>query len=235
MGVHADGADSLAIQVQPRTHWPDMHALILVASDAKKTVSSTSGMQTTVETSPLFQHRVQYVVADRMRAMEEAIGARDFAAFGRITMQDSNQFHAVCLDTYPPITYLNDVSKQVMQLVTAFNDAVGEIKAAYTFDAGPNAVVYVRERDLPEFMALVMRVLPAEELPEFSNATLEEAYTTRMNALTTPALTMLADRLPVFAVGGLRKIIHTRVGDGPRVVAPEETLLNADGFPRVTG
>ncbi len=31
-----------------------------------------------------------------------------------IIIQDSNQFHAICLDTYPPIFYLNQFSKQVI-------------------------------------------------------------------------------------------------------------------------
>ena len=42
--------------------------------------------------------------------------------------QDSNQFHAVCLDTYPPIMYLSDVSKRIMQLVTEYNKLYGEEK-----------------------------------------------------------------------------------------------------------
>ena len=51
-------------------------------------------------------------------------------------MQDSNQFHAVCLDTYPPIFYLNETSRAIIRLVTNYNAAVGEVRAAYTFDAG---------------------------------------------------------------------------------------------------
>ena len=34
-------------------HWPDLQVLILVVSDQKKAVSSTSGMRTSVETSSL--------------------------------------------------------------------------------------------------------------------------------------------------------------------------------------
>jgi len=44
--------------------------------------------------------------------------------------QDSNQFHSVCLDTYPPILYLNDVSKKVIRLVTRYNELRGEIKVS---------------------------------------------------------------------------------------------------------
>jgi len=42
--------------------------------------------------------------------MEEAIKNRDFASFTQLTCTDSNQFHAVCLDTSPPIFYMNDTS-----------------------------------------------------------------------------------------------------------------------------
>lgn len=42
--------------------------------------------------------------------------------------QDSNQFHAICLDTYPPIFYLNDVSKQIIQVLTRYNALFPHIK-----------------------------------------------------------------------------------------------------------
>ncbi|THH16202.1 hypothetical protein EW146_g4404 [Bondarzewia mesenterica] len=101
-GTAPDGSDSLAVEVAPREHWPDIHALICIVSDDKKGTSSTSGMQRTVETSPLLQHRIKHVVPERMKAISKAILDKDFDTFARITMQDSNQFHAVALDTDPP-------------------------------------------------------------------------------------------------------------------------------------
>jgi mevalonate pyrophosphate decarboxylase len=65
---------------------------------------------------------------------------RDFQTFADITMMDSNQFHATCLDTFPPIFYMNDVSRAVVATVHALNKASGRNVCAYTFDAGPNAV-----------------------------------------------------------------------------------------------
>ena len=38
MGTRKDGFDSRAEVIKPATHWPDMHALILVATDARKKV-----------------------------------------------------------------------------------------------------------------------------------------------------------------------------------------------------
>nr|XP_060644247.1 diphosphomevalonate decarboxylase [Anolis sagrei ordinatus] len=128
MGEDADGKDSIAEQVAPETHWPEMRILILVVSAEKKPIGSTAGMQTSVETSHLLKHRAEKLVPEYMVQMMRHIQRRDFEAFGELTMKDSNQFHATCLDTFPPIFYLNDVSKQVVRLVHRFNDHYGKTK-----------------------------------------------------------------------------------------------------------
>lgn len=52
------------------------------------------------------------MVPKRIEQMEKAIKSMDFAEFAKITCVDSNQFHATCLDTSPPIFYLNDTSRR---------------------------------------------------------------------------------------------------------------------------
>lgn len=116
-----------------------------MVSDKEKDTSSTTGMQTSIDTSPLLQFRADHVVDSRLRDIEAAYLSHDFETFGRITMQDSNQFHATCLDTYPPIFYMNDISRMIIRIVHVINDFYGCVKLAYTFDAGPNAVVYCLE------------------------------------------------------------------------------------------
>jgi diphosphomevalonate decarboxylase len=95
-----------------------------------------------------------------MDAIKDAISRRDFPTFARITMQDSNQFHAVALDTDPPIFYLNDVSRSIIAIITEYNRAAGEIKAAYTYDAGPNAVIYAPKENVKEIVELLLRYFP---------------------------------------------------------------------------
>lgn len=75
------------------------------------------------------QFRAEAVVPARMAEMTRYIKERDFQGFGQLTMKDSNQFHATCLDTFPPISYLNDVSRRIIHLVHCFNTHHGQTKA----------------------------------------------------------------------------------------------------------
>eukprot|EP00049_Salpingoeca_infusionum_P012515 m.228984 g.228984 ORF g.228984 m.228984 type:complete len:418 (+) comp15199_c0_seq2:382-1635(+) len=228
MGTEADGSDSLGSQVAPESHWPEMQVLVLVVNAGKKGVSSTSGMQATVKTSPFLKHRAEVVVPERMAAMEKAIQDRDFHAFGKITMQDSNQFHATCLDTYPPIFYLNDVSRAIIQVLTQYNAAAGEIKAAYTYDAGPNAVIYCLKKDVQEILALVAHFFPAAEgaSEEFirGRSTVAPAYETTVSQA-------VKDGVKANIVqGGVHYILHTGIGPGPQVIEDEDLfLIDAEG------
>lgn len=232
-GKLADGSDSLAEEVAPRDHWPEMHALICVVSDAKKGTSSTSGMQRTVETSPLLQHRLK-VVPDRMEKISKAILEKDFDTFAQITMADSNQFHAVCLDTSPPIFYLNDVSRSLIALIEELNRAAllttGHLVAAYTFDAGPNCVIYALEPTMRLIISTVNRFFPQEgQFPDpfglFEGQSMEE--TALLNGFNGGVI-----RMGGWEKGAVKSLIHTRVGDGPRRLGKEESLLKEDGTPK---
>ncbi|KAG6817488.1 hypothetical protein H0H87_008113 [Tephrocybe sp. NHM501043] len=234
-GVAADGSDSLAIEVAPQSHWPEMHALICVVSDDKKGTSSTSGMQRTVETSALLQHRIKDVVPKRMAAISEAIQKRDFDSFAQITMADSNQFHAVALDTEPPIFYMNDVSRSIIALIVEYNRvsvAAGKGRlAAYTYDAGPNAVIYTLKENVKEIVELIVKYFPQRE-GSFKDVfgLFEGADIAQTQGKTVEGFNEAVAKK--FEVGAVKGLIHTRVGDGPRALGQEESLLSADGFPK---
>ena len=109
-------------------HWPELRCLVAVASGRTKTVGSTEGMRRSADTSLFLEHRVRRIVPQRADEMQKAIVDRNFASFAELTMKDSNQFHAVCLDTYPPLFYLNDTSRSIIQLVHRYNEIRKEIK-----------------------------------------------------------------------------------------------------------
>ncbi|KAL5733680.1 hypothetical protein ACOSQ2_033372 [Xanthoceras sorbifolium] len=146
MGKDEKGSDSLAVQLADEEHWNDLVIVIAVVSSRQKETSSTSGMRESVETSLLLQHRAKEVVPKRIVQMEEAIKNRDFSSFAQLTCADSNQFHAVCLDTSPPIFYMNDTSHRIISCVEKWNRSEGSPQVAYTFDAGPNAVLIARNK-----------------------------------------------------------------------------------------
>lgn len=50
-----------------------------------------------------------------------------------LLFQDSNQFHATCLDTFPPIFYMNDISKKIVNMVHAYNIHCGSTKVSGLF------------------------------------------------------------------------------------------------------
>lgn len=130
-GDQPDGSDSIAVQIAPASHWPEMHVLILVVSDERKKVGSTVGMRRSIETSELLKHRINVCVQQHVQTITRAILEKDFQTFGEITIKESNQFHAICLDTYPPCVYMNDQSHQIARFVHMYNDKAGDVRVSW--------------------------------------------------------------------------------------------------------
>jgi diphosphomevalonate decarboxylase len=215
-GTMEPWSDSMAVQIADEQHWPEIRAVIMVVSDAKKDTSST-----------LLQHRIKEVVPERMTAIEMAWQDKDFEAFGELTMKDSNQFHSVCMDTYPPIFYMNDISRMVVRIVHAYNAWAGEIRAAYTFDAGPNAVLYTLEKYAVEVGALMLHYFPSpfEGFDAYVNKS-EYAKDISEYKLD-PELLAATDktgRTP--NAGDVKMMYYTKSGPGPQVLSMEEANLD---------
>ncbi|OQR96102.1 diphosphomevalonate decarboxylase [Achlya hypogyna] len=225
-GTKADGSDSLAVQVADHKHWPELEAIICVVNDKEKDTSSTSGMMTSKDTSELLGFRAREVVDKRLRAIEAAYKAKDFATFGKITMMDSNQFHATCLDTYPPIFYMNEISRAIIHMVHKYNDSVGAVQAAYTFDAGPNAVIFVQKQHTAEVMGLLLHHFDKD-------ASLEVRGDFDKKSAVAPAADLVAAVKVNAAPGSLKMMYHTTVGEGRKVLDASESLIDlATGLPR---
>jgi len=173
-------------------------------------------MQITVSTSKLFQRRAEIVVPGQMKVMEAAILAKDFENFAKVTMMESNSFHATCLDTFPPIFYLNDVSRAAIRVVENINEKAGKLVAAYTFDAGPNAVIYYEAQNEAAVAGALKSVLgdldgwQAKEVKEVQPEGLDER-----------AVEVLRN--------GVSRVILTGVGEGP--IRTTESLIGENGEP----
>jgi len=217
-GVKSDGSDSIAVQVADENHWPEIQVMILVVSDQQKHTSSTSGMQTSVATNRQLHVRAEEIVPKRIVEIEKAILQKDFQTFSQLTMQDSDDFHQICNDTIPSIHYLNDTSKRIINLIHQINklSMVGN-KAAYTFDAGPNAVIFTKKEFLPELAALVKYYFPNKTLP------LEQYFRSRPKILNVNSLPIVNKQITEninFEIkeDELKYILFTEGGPGPQRV-----------------
>ena len=142
-GVRSDGKDSYAVQIVPKEHWPEFRNIIAITDSGKKRVSSREGMRRTVGTSKLFKKRVKELPRT-LEVVREAILRKNYGTLFEVTMWESDNFHSVLLDSKPPLVYLNEISKRIIEAIRKFNS--DEFKAGYTFDAGPNAHIFTLER-----------------------------------------------------------------------------------------
>nr|AFM77982.1 mevalonate diphosphate decarboxylase [Eleutherococcus senticosus] len=242
MGKEENGSDSIAIQLADEKHWDDLVIVIAVVSARQKETSSTIGMQDSCKTSMLIQHRAKEVVPKRIIQMENAIEKRDFPSFARLACADSNQFHAVCLDTSPPISYMNDTSYKIINCVEKWNRSEGTPQVAYTFDAGPNAVLIARDRKTAAL--LLQRLL--FHFPPHSDTDLNSYVIGDKSILqdvgvqdikdvkALPPPPEIKDNIPAQkSKGDVSYFICTKPGRGPFLLPDSQALLNPEtGFPK---
>ncbi|BCU66608.1 diphosphomevalonate decarboxylase [Sulfolobales archaeon HS-7] len=131
-GNSGEGSDSYCEQLFPPEHWP-LKVIVGIVKESRKPISSRNAMLR-VNTSQLLHCRLKTIEDDVMKLVE-TIKSRDKANFYRIVMKHSNNMHAVILDSWPPVLYLNEISFEIMQWVLENGDM------AYTFDAGPNPYI----------------------------------------------------------------------------------------------
>lgn len=224
-GVDPQGIDSIATQIVDSGHWPEMRALILVVGETKKKVSSTIGMRITANTSELLKHRIKYCVPERTEEIIKAIKQRNFEKFAEITMKDSNQCHAVCLDSFPPITYMSEVSHLIVELIHKYNEASGKTKVAYTFDAGPNACLYLLESEVPRVVALVKHFFPSSNPSKFVTGLV-------VNEDPLPATLLEAMGMKPQGQDLIKYLISSKVGDGPQELKDGPHLFTVEGLPK---
>ena len=112
-------------------------------------------MKLSTDTSEFLDYRKREIVPKRLKAITEAIEAKDWNTLCEITMKESNSLHACCLDTYPPIFYMNETTKSICSLIHDLNGYFYEPVAAYTVDAGANCFLITKQAHL-EFLLGVL-------------------------------------------------------------------------------
>ncbi len=136
--------ESVAESILPPDFWRELRIIYATVDASEKRVKSSAGMQMSVRTNPLYRDWVRHDEDALRPALLDSIRRKDFEAFADLAMRASNGFHQICMGTRPPLRYMSDRSHAIVKAVQRLN--AGGAKAAYTFDAGPNAIVFTLER-----------------------------------------------------------------------------------------
>jgi len=143
-GEQQDGLDSFAEKIA--TQWPEFCVGLLEIDIKQKPVSSTQGMQNTVETCELYQAWPKQANAD-VQTVLQAIKDRDFSLLGKTAEHNALTMHATMIATWPPIVYWQPESVKAMHTVWQLREQGVEVY--FTMDAGPNLKLLFLETQKP--------------------------------------------------------------------------------------
>ncbi|KAJ5075779.1 diphosphomevalonate decarboxylase [Anaeramoeba ignava] len=211
-GEKLDGTDSISRQVFPSAHWPDLRVMIVVVNSDPKKVPSTDGMKNSVLTSKLLNFRAESIVPKHMEKITKAIEAKNFAKFAKIVIRESNQLHSICLDSSPPLFYLNENSRAIISVMEDLNKSTSPI-VAYTFDAGPNAVLIFQKENKQKICSTLFSnfsfSFPEDVLDDFSTFTNKPKYLSNlfMNVMKKEK-----------ELNFIKYIFFTKIGNGPEII-----------------
>jgi diphosphomevalonate decarboxylase len=142
-GHQKDGMDSYAEKLN--IDWPTFRAGILVLDDREKSIGSREAMQSTVETSLLYDSWPR-IAEQSLMSLQQALQQRDFDLLGQTAEKNALAMHACMLAAQPPILYSQPATISAMKQVwQARRDG---LSVYFTQDAGPNLKLLFLEKDV---------------------------------------------------------------------------------------
>ncbi|MBF0780812.1 MULTISPECIES: diphosphomevalonate decarboxylase [unclassified Granulicatella] len=123
----------------------DIGMIIIVVNTKEKTISSRSGMEHTVKTSPFYPAWVESSKQDLI-AIKKAIHTKNFQTVGEIMEWNSMKMHATMLGANPPFSYFEPESILAHQQVYRLRQL--GLPVYMTMDAGPNVKLLCRASDM---------------------------------------------------------------------------------------
>ena len=160
LGSQGDGSDSIAECLLDATTWP-LEVVIAITSRERKSISSSRGMNLTMETSPYYRSWI----ADQKNDLDDArnaIHTHDFEKLADVSEFSCLKMHASAIAARPGIIYWNAASLASMQKIRQLR--ADGIAVFFTVDAGPQ----VKAVCLPEHTETVASEEPRiEKLPRF--------------------------------------------------------------------
>ncbi|MCS7122638.1 MAG: diphosphomevalonate decarboxylase [Candidatus Micrarchaeota archaeon] len=149
---------SYAYSLIPAERLGKIRILVVILSDKKKYISSREAMEISMKTDPLYWNWVEYEENNLLPNLVDAMKREKYSDVWRYTMIASDGLHSTMLRSYPRIRYMHDRSHHVADLIIDMNNTLGREVAAYSFDAGPNPVVFTTE----EYVERIKNILRRE-------------------------------------------------------------------------
>ena len=131
--VGLQGPDWIAQPLLDADQWP-LKVVIAITDEQPKSVSSSSGMLTSAQTSPYYSAWVATSDSDYNAAIE-VLDKRDFAALAELSESSCLKMHAVMQTSQPPMLYWRPATIACIEAVWKMREAGREV--FFTIDAGP--------------------------------------------------------------------------------------------------
>lgn len=145
-----DDDTSYAVPIEEDLDWKIGMIVAMVNPDKKK-ISSRTGMQTVVNTSPFYSAWVESI-DDDLRNIKVAIKNRDFKTMGEIAESNAMRMHALNLSSSPHFNYFEPLSIEIMNTVEDIRTNE-QIECYYTVDAGPNIKILCQQKDADDLLS----------------------------------------------------------------------------------
>lgn len=133
VGKAADGLDSFAEPLCSPDGWP-LQVVVAITTQARKAVSSGSGMTRSAQNSPYYPQWVATHEADLADA-RAAVLERDFERLAGVSESSCLKMHASMLATRPALIYWNGTTVECIHAITALRQS--GVPVFFTIDAGP--------------------------------------------------------------------------------------------------
>ena len=137
-----NGMDSYAEKIDQA--WPELCIGLLEIDISEKPISSTQGMQNTVNHCELYAAWPDKAEAD-LQKIHQAIERKDFQQLGQTSENNALAMHATMIATWPPILYWQPESVAAMHQIWQLRNEGCEVY--FTMDAGPNLKLLFLRQD----------------------------------------------------------------------------------------
>ncbi len=152
---------SFSKQILSTESWQQFRVIVVIVSEKEKTISSRSGMEQTVATSPMYSGWLKTIKND-LAQMRQAIKEKNFSLVGKIAEANCLKMHSTMLTTSPPIIYWLPQTIKIIQSIMQWRKE--NLESYFTIDAGPQVKILCLENNVTELKKRLNKLQVAQKI-----------------------------------------------------------------------